>query len=277
MTIVPSASLGAAGPGAGEAVHYSWPLYLHVIRFLPWLLLPFLLLQPDNRGSAVWKALPPAYALQAIEAALEIWAPWAVNGSLMFLADEAILLAFSLTTLWLLSTYLARLPRPAAGFFAFLILGAAGLLYLIAWMELGLSSGGVGMLFMHGVLSAVIVLGFLLARALCRKRFTPGRFHLRLVGSLVGICLLPSPLFVLMVVFQGMMLGLEEIPFILSMFFGSFSMLAVVGVCAYVMTAIYLTLTFREPVLRQRFETIFGLHREVQPPPVPMDPGIAPA
>jgi hypothetical protein len=233
------------------------------MRFVPWVALMFLLLIPGNRGTGIWKAVVPAAVLQLVVILAEIY--WMTAAG--FVTDLLVVMAFSLSFLWLMSGAVAVRCSPGVAVACFSWLMGAALFFVLCLLGLPPGISFLGLMFCHGLLAAVVVISMAAAWRMCRQRCTWGRFHARVFMMILALCLVPTPLLLLLAVAQFATLG--DAAMVVGVVGAGLAVLAGTGVVLYVLVATYLGIARRVPVLNDRLQLILGLgHPEpvLEPP-----------
>ena len=96
------------GPAEGKPTVYHWPVYLHVLRMVPFLLLLLLLARKSNRTRQTWWILPALILPLVFN-----W--WLTKSGLTqqvsFLNESYLTFIVAMTILWLLSDSLVNISR----------------------------------------------------------------------------------------------------------------------------------------------------------------------
>jgi hypothetical protein len=269
LSLVATLDLGGLGPHKSEPVPVEWQWYYHLPSFAGWALIGLLLvLVKENRTLQAWTILIPFLLLSEI-----LW-NWIERLLLLFMPAGAMdhtghslqwfLVAW--TALWLISPWLARVPRLlsfvlAAAVVALIGIGAQFAVDRRVHLSLTLTD--------YGVLAYSLLLAIALGRMSCRKRYSPRRFLAWLVpwmivGASVGIAgeiaatLLPQ------------YLAGRGPPFFLLLPRLAIGCLCVAAII-YVLNLPFMILVFRVPEYRKRFENVLRLPPRACPAAVPAD------
>lgn len=246
-------------PPESETVVYHWPLYRHLSRLIPILTVLLLLVFAPNRRPGAWPVLLPALILLPILPLPAHWTGLTMYG-LYFIVDAASILVFGLTVLWLSAYMLADLPRRATVLYAFGFLVFSGILGLTGISTFAITEE----LLMAGLVYAIAIVVALAALFLsgfsCRKRYSPGRFLIRLFA--VTVLGFGGVWIVLHAIFRIMPLLLsDEISFNRIRWAVQDEMIPVLIAfpVLFVILLPFMALAFRAPVYRSRFHAIYRL------------------
>ena len=176
--------LGNFGPREGSPVVYHWPLYLHLLRLLPWVALLVLLLLKPNRSVAAWSVLLPALIVSvAIGLVAALLA--AVGGSFPAI-QTGFSLSLGLSAVWLLGHRISSGNRLLAVVQSLVVFSAMEVVAVLAGT--GVTVNALWEIISYVLCGVILLLAIVLASAWCRKRYTVGRY---LVGLAVA-CMLCS-------------------------------------------------------------------------------------
>jgi len=255
LTIVASHDIGNLGPREGTPVVTHWSVILHVMPFLPWLVLaPFLFLHP-NRNRQAWAVLIPV--------AVILGGLFLLGGVLSTLAPDGIGVLFpvpfglvlGLAIIWLFSYRMQNRNRAGTLFFAAMLLAGAGVLTALA---AGTGAFMFVHLIIHGAATVIFMLAFTGAASWCRRRFTTSRFIGALALCLILATAVVSLPFILLAIFS-VLLSLGEPAVILSAIGGMLVGSLVVGIVLLAMLVPFLVLSTVNQLYRQRFLRVFRL------------------
>ncbi|MHC4553230.1 MAG: hypothetical protein ACYSUT_10790 [Planctomycetota bacterium] len=262
LKIVISGDIGDLGPTEGKAVSYHWNPMYNVAGVLPWLLVAgvFVLFKENRRGHA-WLILLPVLVfkgiLVGINAILAAVAGMPAEVSIMFhtLAD-CLLIGFVMN--WLLGERIGNRNR-----FVTWLLGV--IVFAVVW---GVSLFGIGtgqeamvISIFIGVTVAVLMISFVLAGYLCRKKFGPVKFCL---WTALWVFVLTNLLFFVIIAIQYASVGMGGIDFAMVLL----QVLMVSGIYAGILIVALLPfeiILLANTFWRKRFEAVFGLKAPVPP------------
>ena len=247
MKIVTAIPTDNGEPVRAEPVYYHFsPLYhaAGLIYLVP-IALAYGLLRENKKGAALLILLPM----------LLVWGIWRGFAAVMGIPDEAmsllgsivIALATGFTTVWLLGERIGNRHR----FMTFLLAAAVMLgcfALMLAEIETPMYRIQAGV---FGAFSVLILLGgFVFAGALCRNRFGPVRFAVRMALGLLICVTLILGVYLTILIFQHDMWGQTIFLF--------FMILMYAGVY-WIITLPFLVLFFVNGFWRQRFAAVMGM------------------
>lgn len=152
---------------------FVWTPVGHLFGAIPWLAVLGLFLAKPNRCPRAWRLwIPLVLVVMLLLVLRSLLTSWNQTGA-DALYRVFVSLSFGVCLIWLLSTYLAQLPRPLRFFgYGFLILLAA----VFHGLDLGVAQDVFPFLAMAGIGAVCVALAMSLAAVCSRRRYTVRRF-----------------------------------------------------------------------------------------------------
>lgn len=257
MEIVGIQDIGPLGSSEGEPVLIYWPVYFHLVRLIPALIVVLLLLRAPNRTRSAWWILLPAVLLPVLSSwilELSVGTPF-----IHYLHDGVVLFLFAAAFLWLLADKITDVPRLDAFFRAAGLLLLAGVIGLFAVSVLGPGLFLIPVGFVYAVLAFTMLVALALAGVACRKQYSPGRFLFWLFASYFGgFLVIMFLLFGCVLIMRFLLMGFDSRQMI---FFLPGVLLAsmLAGWVLVLPVLPYIALALGAPAYRARFHGIFRL------------------
>ena len=249
LKIVASCDIGGLGPKEGTPVSYYWnPLY-NIFGVLPWLLLvaAFVLFKENRKLQALWILLP-VILFRLLWAALSALMGIPSEASTMFIAlVDCLLIGFVLN--WLLAERIGNRNRFITWFLAGLIFGLA---FGATLVNLGFGKEAIQISIFIGLTVGILLVSFVLAGFMCRKKFGPMRFS---IWMAVWVLFLTNGFFMVVAFIQILMSHISFTTMFLQVLMVGFIYAGILigGLLPFEI------LLFVNHFWRKRFEAVFGL------------------
>jgi len=157
-------------------------------------------------------------------------------------------LVAGITFLWLIAPKLYRFSPCIVFFMSFALIWIIFFVGIVSYLGIGFSKDAVVALSLLFVLALAMLLGFILTRWRCRKRYGPVRFTLSLCVWMAVVCA------VSMVVFYMIAFMIQRVPVpITKILLVAAAVGSVLGICLYVINLPYMILAHSSSFFRERF------------------------
>ena len=261
-----SRDLGDLGPEEGAPLTLKFPIYRHLTRVIPWLILLPLLLLKGNRTPRALLVLIPLLVVQGLLAGMIAMLPEYMRSEAGFMVTALTSINLGLAACWLLLHRIGGRNRVITCLLALLILTVFGVAALFAHGSFDYMLGPLAIL--YGYLMSAVLLSMVFAAVFCRKRYRAGRFTAFLVLFSLLVSLVQTlPFLVFGIIASGVIQGgLDQLAEMLVAF------VVFILVSAAVLFGLhlpYLILGFRSGFFRERFFAALRLPAMVPAPPVP--------
>ena len=248
MRIVTSCDIGELGPKEGAAITYYWNPIYNVIGLLPWLLLvlAYVLFKENRCVQALWILLP------LVLFKLLWWGFVTMMGipseaSVMFISMiDCLLIGFVLN--WLLAERIGNRNRFVTWLLALLLFV---LVLGTTMVNFGLGTESLAVSIFIGLTVGILLLSFVLAGFMCRKKFGPVRFS---IWMAVWVFIMTNVFFTVVALIQVV---LSPVSFL--MMFLQILMVALIYAGVLIVGLLpFEILWFKNTFWRKRFEAVFG-------------------
>ena len=248
------------GPSEGKSTVYYWPVYWHVLRLVPFLLLLFLLARKSNRTRHAWWML--------LAVAVPLVFNWGLEKSgitqqISFVHESYLTIVISLVFLWLLSDMLVNMSHRRTLVKAIAILVLTGIfgLFISVDFDLSFTSREFNTVLAYVLFAGVAFASIVLTGFLCRKQYSPKRFLLwhaviTMAGGAIFMDLVIGMAFLLPRLLSGRSIDVRLLEFCFLDFKIS---VAIASAAVLLTTAPLIVLALLVPLYRCRFYAIFRL------------------